>query len=78
MMASNDESIEQLEDILELLDLYPEIHPAAAAKLYDWLDLQPIAGNGKTWNQQPRQKQASQLIDWFERMISEQEKGLTI
>jgi hypothetical protein len=63
------ETINQLEQIIELLDNYPEITSAAAAVIYDWLNGKDAYTNDN-WVNMTRHQQAQQFIEWFEDQIN--------
>ena len=67
------ETILQLEQIINLLDRYPEITSAAAAVIYDWLEGKD-AYTSENWVNMTRHTQAQQFIEWFEDQINSRGK----
>jgi hypothetical protein len=62
------ETINQLQQIIDLLDDYPTITSAAAAVIYDWLEGNDAYTN-ENWVNMTRHQQAQQFIEWFEDQI---------
>jgi hypothetical protein len=63
------ETTQQLKQIIDLLDNYPEITSAAAAVIYDWLNGKDAYTNDN-WVNMTRHQQAQQFIEWFEDQIN--------
>lgn len=63
------ESLLQLEQMINLLDRYPQITAAAAAVIYDWLEGETTYTN-ENWVGMTRHQQAQQFIEWFEDRIT--------
>jgi len=62
----NDETVEQLQEILELLDRYI-IGPHTIEVIADWLDGNSSPGSG--FATRPRKESAELIINWFKDQI---------
>jgi hypothetical protein len=59
----NDETVEQLQEILELLDRYDQIRPHTMEVIADWIDHNSSPGTG--FATRPRKESAELIINWF-------------
>lgn len=68
MPELEDETVEQLQEMLELLDRYPGITDSAAFRIGAWAE-GTLLPSDSTFSKATRKEQAGILIQWFKDML---------
>lgn len=65
----DDETVEQLQEMLELLDRYPQIRDSAAEEIIAWAEKRMLYDGDTAFNRATRKEQAGIFINWLKAMI---------